>query len=257
MLMMTNNLDRTDEAAISNWPFTYGSSLDTGDGVLTADSFLSVSVNVDHNVVLPCRFKGITSDGRLVICDSTGADVCSGQLYAASEQSDVCSFFLYDQYAILRGFICCKSDVCTRLFALSVYTNDMHYFGSNAFVLLPDCHIQTVHGTAKSFGVQGTYVTANLQIRFSSEIATPVIADGTTLMGHRSWNAVPEGGSAVCFGIYNIEVPADNTWCEIVVNGTTYNVEDKNLLIKAGFTSNLRVVTTDAAIILRGVLDVQ
>lgn len=256
MLMMTNNLDRTDEAKISNWPFTNGSTLDTGDGVLLPDSFLSVSINVDHNVELPCRFKGVSADGRLVICDNTGAEVCSGQLYADSDGSDVCSFFLYDQYAILRGFICCKTDTCLRLYSMSTYANDMHYFSSTAFVLLPDCYIQTVHGAAKSLGVQGRYVTANLYIRCSSEDTTDVISDGTMYDGHKTWNVVPEGWTAISFGVYNVDVPEDNTWCEIVVNGSTYSVENKNLIIKAGFTSNLRVVTTDAALILKGVLDV-
>ena len=71
-----------------------------------------------------------------------------------------------------------------------------------------------------------------------------------------------EGGTTgvVSFGVFNSIVDPtenENKWCRITVNGQTYNVEDKNLIIKASVTPNLRVVFTDAAIILRGVTDAQ
>ena len=121
MLTMTNNLDRTDEASISNWPFTYESTLDTGNGILPADSFLAVTVNVDETVELPCRFKGITADGYLVICDAGGNDVCKGKLFdQTAADSEMCSFFLYNQYNVLTGAVFCKPDVPQKLFALSI-----------------------------------------------------------------------------------------------------------------------------------------
>lgn len=325
MLTITNNLDRTDEAAISNWPFTYESTLDTGDGVLTGDSFLSVSVNVDETVELPCRFKGVSSDGRLIICDASGAEVCSGQLYERTDaNATTCSFFLYNKYGVLSGVIFCKPNVPSMLWSLSRYANDMHYFATNAFVFLPQCHVQSAQGNVRSFGINGTYTTANLGIRCTKDSAsssrsnpiysrisdaegitdvalfnrypaqdstafyawrtndavttiwttseTPENGDSTysahNMTAERSdcpvirtvagFNMVPESSSVVSYGVFNFdENPEPNKWCRITVNGTTYNVEDKNLIIRASVTSNLRVVHSDAAIILRGVLDAQ
>lgn len=254
MLTITNNLDRTDEATISNWPFTYESTLDTGDGALTGDSFLAVSVNVDETVELPCRFKGVSSDGRLIICDASGAEVCSGQLYERTDaNATTCSFFLYNKYGVLSGVIFCKPNVPSMLWSLSQYANGMHYFATNAFVLLPQCHVQSAQGNVRSFGVNGTYTTANLGIRCTSGVISDV--PGATVSGH---NIIPESSSVVSYGVFNFdENPEPNKWCRITVNGTTYNVEDKNLIIRASVASNLRVVHSDAAIILRGVLDAQ
>lgn len=249
MLTITNNLDRTDAAVISNWPFTYESTLETGDGALTGDSFLAISVNVDDTVTLPCRFKGITSEGRLVICDATGAEVCGGYVYADSDDSDICSFFLYNQYKILCGFIACKKLVVQKLWDLARYANGIHYFGTTAFVLLPQCYNQTFQSGFKSFGIQGEYSTANLRIHCS----------GTT-SGVKYWhNLVPGATPPVSFDIYNVEdlTQYRNKWCYIVVNGTRYPVDGKHLIIKAACASNLRVVDTDAVITLRGVQDVQ
>ena len=262
MLQITNNLDRTDEESISNWPFTFESTL---------DSFLAMSVNVDETVALPCRFKGVSVDGRLVICDATGAEVCSGQLYGTTrfqtiEEQEIpdewSSLFLYNSYGILSGFITCKSDVALQLFALSQYANGMHYFNTNAFVLLPQCHVQSAQGNVRSFGINGIYSTANTRIR-----CTDIPVDGATATA--AHNIIPEGHEVileggttgvVSFGVFNSIVDPtenENKWCRITVNGQTYNVEDKNLIIKASVTSNLRVVFADAAIILRGVTDAQ
>ena len=255
MLLMTSNIDRTDEAAISNWPFTYDSTLDTGDGILPISSFLAISVNVDETTQLPCRFKGVTSDGKLVVCDATGAEVCAGQMYAETHVNDDThlpdewvSFLLYNKYNVLCGFVTCKSDTVARLYALSKYTNGMHYFNADAFIFLPQCHSQTVHGHCRSIGINGDYQVRDVTIRCTT--------DGGT--GH---NIIPEGypsGSlvdSVSYGVFNIAVPEKNKWCRISVNGKIYNVEGKNLIIKAATASNLRVVHSDAAIILRGVED--
>lgn len=247
MLTFTNNVDRTDEAVFSNWPFTYESTLDTGDGTLTADSFLAISVNVDETVSLPCRFKGMTSDGRLVICDASGAEVCSGQIYEQTASQDICSFFLYDSYGVLCGFITCRNNVPQLLFSLSRYANGMHYFGTSAFVFLPQCHVQSMQGNVRSIGIKGKYSTANVTI-------------GCTTDALQVHNVVPESNAQpLSFGVYNILNPEEsrNKWCTVIVNGSTsYNVAGKHLIIKAGCTSNLRIVDTDAGIIFRGVQDV-
>lgn len=256
MLQITNNLDRTDEAAISNWPFTYESTLDTGDGKLTADSFLAISVNVDETTSLPCRFKGVSSDGRLIVCDAGGTEICSGQLFDKTTSDDICSFFLYNQYGILCGFVSCKKDIPQQLFALSKYTNDMHYFGASAFVFLPQCHVQSAQGNVRSFGINGQYTTSDLHIKCSQPVT------GSTVALH---NVIPEtnGTAGFSFGVYNVDQePPRNGWCRVIVvsGGTavgTYNVEDKHIIIKAACASNLRVVDADAAIILRGVQDAQ
>lgn len=269
MLQITNNLDRTDEESISNWPFTFESTLDTGNGVLTGDSFLTVSINVDETVALPCRFKGISQDGRLVVCDASGAEVCSGQLYGSTRRQRVgvrvmpdtwTSLFLYNAYGVLSGFVTCKSDAALQLFALSQYANGMHYFSTNAFILLPQCHVQSAQGNVRSFGINGTYTTANLRIKCTDpaeEGATMVAAHNIIPEGHEVTQETGSSG-VVSYGVFNsITDPTEteNKWCRITVNGQTYNVEDKNLIIKASITSNLRVVFTDAAIILRGVTD--
>ena len=248
MLTITNNLDRTDAATISNWPFTFESTLDTGDGLLTGDSFLAISVNVDAAVTLPCRFKGVTSDGLLVICDATGAELCSGKIYADSTGSDICSFFLYDQFNILCGFISCKKIVVQKFWDIARYANGIHYFGTSAFVFLPQCHVQTFHRGFKSYGVQGRYSTANLKVKCT-------VTEGNRKIYH---NLLLESKSPLSYGLYNVADFKDqrNKWCYVVVNGQQYDMNGKHLIIKAGCASNLRVVNTDAAIILRGVKDV-
>ena len=256
MLTFTDNLDRTDEAIISNWPFTYESTLDTGNGVLPSDSFLAVTVNVDETVALPCRFKGVTSDGRLVICDAGGNDVCSGKLYdQTADGSEMCSFFLYNQYNVLTGAVFCKPDVPQKLFALSLYANRLHYFATNAFILLPQCHVQSMVGNVRAFGVNGNYRTSNIQFRCSEQVASSP--------GIRGYNVVPDGSmtEGLAFSVFNIQPFERNKWCEITIYNqndfTTYKVADHHLILKASMASNLRVVDTDAMILLRGVQDAQ
>lgn len=256
MLTMTNNLDRTDEASISNWPFTYESTLDTGNGILPADSFLAVTVNVDETVELPCRFKGITDDGYLVICDAGGNDVCKGKLFdQTAAGSEMCSFFLYNQYNVLTGAVFCKPDVPQKLFALSKYANRLHYFGASAFVLLPQCHMQSVVGNVRAFGINGNYRTADTQLRCSLSVPEDP--------GTQGFNIVPDGNlvNGIAFSVFNIEPFTRNKWCEITVwdNGsvTTYKVADHHLILKSSMTSNLRVTDTDAMILLKGVQDAQ
>lgn len=250
MLNVTNNLDRTAEAEISNWPFSYGSTLDTGNGIITADSFLAVNVNVDETVTLPCRFKGVSYDGYLVICDATGAEVCRGQLFEkTSTDSEWCSLFLYNRTGVLMGSITCKNNIPQMLFSLSRDTTDMHYFGAKAFVLLPQCHIQSLQGQARSFGASGAYTTANMTMRCTTGEIT-----GSTVTGHNIVPAATDAGYA--FSVFNIQQAEPNKWCRISINGELYNVEDCNLIIKSSLTSNLRVIYTSDAIVLRGVLDV-
>lgn len=262
MLTLTNNLDRTDEAVISNWPFTYDSTLDTGDGSLTADSFLAITVNVDESVVLPCRFKGVTKDGKLVVCDATGTEVCSGQLYETNTGEDISSFFLYNQYGVLCGSISCKSNVLTRLYSLSRFTDNIQYFAMRAFVFSPQCHVQSMKGQGRSLGVSGKYSVADLVLRCT----TGVLVSGSSVSAH---NVVPEAKAAItvdgttkyryAFSVYNIEKPVKNKWCRVYIQGYTtgfYNVEDCNLIFKSSVASNLRVVYSSDSITLRGVLDV-
>lgn len=262
MLTLTNNLDRTDEAAISNWPFTHESTLDTGDGVLTADSFLSISVNIDESVVLPCRFKGVSKDGRLLVCDAVGTEVCSGQLYATNAGDELSSFFLYNQYGVLCGNITCKSSVLTQLFSLSKFTDNVHYFAIRAFVFLPQCHVQSMIGHGRSLGVSGKYSVADLVLRCT----TGALVTGGSVSAHNIVPETPEdvviSGSTYhryAISVYNIEKPVKNKWCRVYIQGHTtglYNVEDCNLIIKSSVASNIRVVYSNDSITLRGVLDV-
>lgn len=256
MLTFTNNMDRTDEATISNWPFTYESTLDTGNGTLTANSFLAVTVNVDETIELPCRFKGVTNDGYLVICDAGGNDVCKGRLFdQTAADSEMCSFFLYNQYNVLTGAVFCKPDVPQKLFALSRYANRLHYFATNAFVLLPQCHVQSVVGNVRAFGVNGNYKTSDIQLRCSLSVSEDP--------GTQGFNIVPDGNptDGLAFSVFNIEPFTRNKWCQVTIwdngNFNTYKVADHHLILKASLASDLRVTDTDAMILLRGVQDAQ
>ena len=251
MLQHFNNLDRTYEQGLSNYPFTHESTRDIKIGTMPQGSFLAISVNVDENTVLPCRLKGMSPEGKLVICDSTGAEVCHGQLYKVTDAapSGYVSFFLYNANEVLSGFIFCKVEAVGQLMALTTwYPDTFTYFNSDAFVLLPECHVQTLRGAVRSFKVGSTYITADLCIRFSNP---------TENSWRTGYNVVPSTfGDAICINVYNVQEPEINGLCQICVNGTNYWIGGKNIVLKASMTSNLRVVYTNSAIVLKGVGDV-
>ena len=247
-----SNLDRSDEQVISNYPFTYESTRNIKIGILPPGSFLAVSVNIDEDTELPCRIKGISADGKLVICDNTGAEICYGQLYKtfASNDSGYVSFFLYNQNEVLSGFIFCKVEAAAQLVAVNTwYPNIFTYFDNDAFILLPECCVPTMKGAVRSFMVNNKHVTADLCIRFSEPTANNY---------RTGYNIYPTlYGDAMCINVYNVQEPEPNGLCVLSVNGKNYWVGGLNIILKSSVTSNLRVVYGDSSIILRGVTDAQ
>ena len=251
MLQHFNNLDRTYEQGISNYPFTYESTRNIKIGTLPPGSFLAISVNIDERTALPCRIKGVSADGQLVICDRNGAEVCHGQMYknTAATTSGYVSFFLYNKNEVLSGFVFCKVEAVGQLMALTTwYPDSFSYFDSDAFVLLPECYVPTMLGAVRSFKVGNTSITADLCIRFSS----PTDEEWRT-----GYNVVPSVyGNSICINVYNTPTPEANGLCRICINSKNYWVGGKNIVLRASTTSNLRVVYSNSAIILKGVGDV-
>ena len=266
------NIDKTDAALNTKAPFNYDCSLAIGRFSLPANAFLSIKVYLDENYVTPVRISRITVVDSVVyitFSDAVSHNIGTWSADSRVSDTDYVSGFIYDSTSVLRGHVVCQAETPGTLRAMVNYCGGIFDTRAGDFVLLPQCGVYVYKGKLKSFNVNGTWSTADATIKAGDNVELKVISNGDntsrphdiqyniigTASGLPSMSDI--GESKILVGEMGIDTI--NIRQHIPGGGqkyTTFNeVSGKNLILKAGISSNLRVVVDDDGINIKGVLD--
>lgn len=259
------NIDKHDAAYNTNAPFEYNCPLKLGNISIPPAGFLSIKIYCTEDMRPPVRLHSVTTnaDGTANVefrdSDSTvvgywkAAPVAADTAYITGGLSaDYVSAFIHTEHGVITGHVYCQKDIPSMLVSAAKAQNGEVTSDTQDFVLLPQCHTMTLNGAMRSITVNGTKHTGNVRLQ-----AGKYLKDTST--GN---NIAPS-----CIGKYS----RDDTEAE-VQDGVTrlamikridgidhiaqYNIAGKHLIIKAGITSNIRVLKDSGIIILKGVADV-
>ena len=249
-MLSHNNIDRQDSQQVSNAPFTFTSTLTLRDSVIPTGSFLSLKVYVEEDYKVPFRIHSINPDGRVIFCDASGTPVITWQTYAATKERNndrpYISSLLYNMNGIIAGHVSCTHTAIAVIRNVIESITTPYLVDANAFVLIPQCHVAMLKGQARSLGQiddnDSRYTTADLTLNFATT-ADCIYA---------------EENDRIVFAMVNNEekfydMLTPNGLCAIKVNGSTYSVDGKNIIIKSDIESNLRVNKGSNRLLLKGV----
>lgn len=255
--MLTHyNIERSNSQKESKAPFTFESTLDINGQKMPQGSFLSIKVYVDGSFTLPIRFYCLRQTGELVFCDSNGSIVALWKTHPITdEDTKWITSVLVNEAGVIAGTIATTKQALDIIRGVvNSHTSDF-YFPSNAFILMPQCHVAMLAGSAKAIVVTDR---DGVRHTFTSDITVQPVADEDE----------PE---AMVFCIngcsYNLRNKYStvlkrlkhNGICNIVINGSTVDCSQSKLIIKAKMTtedaSNLRVTHNSDGLVLKGVKD--
>lgn len=259
--MIHYNIDRFDEWQVSKAPFTYESTMELAGDIIPAGSFISLKIYAEDLTRVPFRMHSIMQDGRVTFCDADGYVVAYWQTYEntreASDKRRYISSLLVNENGIIAGHICCTQTVIAIIRNIVATNTETFFVPSDAFVLLPQCHIAMIGGIGRSFNVQNVdgsikKLTGDLHI-----VATSADNPSNQMV---LLNAEPSISiDALNTGIAIKKQSVDNGICTILVDGETVwshtqdEGRDTNLIIKAGILSNLRLSKENRSLTLTGV----
>lgn len=255
--MLTHyNIERSNSQKESKAPFTFESTLDINGQNMPQGSFLSIKVYVDGSFALPIRFYSLRQTGELVLCDNNGAIVAMWKTHPITdEDTKWITSALVNENGVLAGTIAATTQALDILRGVINSRTSDFFFPSNAFVLMPQCHVAMLAGSAKAIVVTDREGTKHA---FTSDITIQPTAgeDDPEAMvfyiGEKSYN-LRNSYSTVLKRLKH------NGICNIVINGSTVDCSQSKLIIKAKMTteeaSNLRVIHDQNSLILKGVKD--
>lgn len=249
------NIDRTDAALGTSYPFTPNSKLMLGNSKIPPNMFMCIQVYLDETHVPYARMSTITNT---YVCfrDAKGAVIGYWFWNASRERNmsllldEYLSDFLYNDAGVITGHIS-YSYLLPSLFVALLKDTTTYEPSITDFMLLPQCHIVIPQGAARSISINKTPVSSNstndvykrivnideyLDVKMSTTTTDTVVSISVL-----NRPALP----SIINGITNITVG----------NGESIDCVGKHLLIQHSDASNLRVITTNNNITFSGVLD--
>lgn len=249
--MLTHNVDITDRQTGSKWPFAYESTLKLPDGIMFtgdfAGGFVSIKVYVNEKLSLPVRIDCITPDRRVLFSDRNGAFVAQWQLYEDSEPTPYVSSVLLNENNVISGHVVCKQETVDVLMGIMRTLSKTLYLDSDAFVLLPQCHVMSLLGSCRSFGFRHDGETELRTSDVSIQVTPDVLQQ--------------QEPGVLWFHLKNSDQWKDkntvlDSVLQVVINGSTYWTGNQSIILKAGIQSNLRLTQQGKTITLKGVANV-
>ena len=267
-MLTHSNIDRRDSVVVSKAPFTYESTLTINGSVLPAGSFIAVSMYVQETDRVPFRLHSIHTDGKVWFCDATGKLTCYWQTYEETAEIDSAdrpyvSSLLYNSNGVVSGLISCTHTVISLIRQVIEGNIENVYLPADAFVLIPQCHVATIAGAGRSFGISSqddetVYTTSNINIVG----ATTSYQDEDVADDDQKGFIIVNGTDQVSLTVNICNQPEKivklapvNRICYVVVSGNTHNVIEKSIIIKSDTLSNLRVVKANGTLRFIGVLN--
>lgn len=255
-MLQHSNLDRRDSVIVSKAPFTYESTMQLDGQQVPLGGFLSLKVYVEEAYKVPYRLHSITQDGKVWFCDATGKKTLYWQVYDSTEEANMdmpfVSSVLVNKYGVLAGHIACSYEIVSLIRNVIASNEATVYLPATAFVLIPQCHVAMLSGSARSFafinqGHDPVYITEDISIEVGSD---QVILCDTGYEDSFQINLTNKD--------ITVEKAAlANGICQLQIEGSTvtYPCETRCLIIKAAPLSDLRVLRDGESIVLRGVLN--
>lgn len=245
-MLLHSNIDKQDASQNTKAPFEFESTMTVANVVLPLDSFSSAQIRCIEGIQPPAhisRVSGTTDTVIVTIADTNDIVIghCSysaESLYALVKTSD----------GIPRGLLGISSDAFNILKNILKQTSFSINVDRNAFVFLPQCHVATMDGMCRIVRINDIPVsTVDIgKDPESSLVHLEEIHRGTESPWAYRYSLYDNGPLKIVSLPKGIQT--------VVVNNKEFSAIGKHLLIKAGKTSNLRVLT-DSAITLKGVTD--
>lgn len=247
-MLISTNIDRTDEALNTKAPFQWQCPLAIGGVRLPLGGFVSIKIYVTEDITPPVKLHKITikgDSGFIDFCDVDGTFV--GRFHITNRTlGSLCSSFLRSQEGVIVGQLTYKPEIplffITQAKALGgTVTTDVQ-----DFKLLPQCHVSNLRGVCKSITVGDVTTTDDVLLKFGRATRASLIS-GELEVGLIGAYIKPEAQD----GIETLIVQEDG------VEVDRADVRGNHLIVRAGVTSNLRVAKENRIIRLKGVLDDQ
>jgi hypothetical protein len=239
------NIDRSDSEINTNFPFQWQCRLQLGSVQLPSGLIRSIRVHCTEGILPPVRLHKVQingDNGTAEFRDSQGVSVCFWKFSYKSSDTRI-SAFLTNSYNVISGHIVCSEELPAMLFSIAAANNNEVTTESDDFLLLPQCHTSSLSGYCKAFKIGDTVYNSDLTIK-SGAYTSSEFKGGVYSISLLGKYAVDTDSAMNRDGIMQLSV-----------NGETYYVGGRHLLIRAGMTSNLRVVMANSAITLKGVQD--
>ena len=246
-MIISHNIDRTDEALNTKAPFEWRCPLEIAKSVMPSGAFLSIKVYCSEDVKPPVRLHNIKtagSEGVVEFRDSEGTLIGTWQLQASLNYFPLVSSFIFGKDGTIRGQVTCDYNTPAFLLATTKQGGGSIVTSADDFVLLPSCHVPYLNGICKSFSIGGKQSTADAVITPTTRTKASFNNNGAFTVGLMSEYKEPVLVNGISTLIVNNEG-----------SESQYAVGNKHLVLNAGITSNLRVRTTGSTIQLKGVMD--
>ena len=238
--MLQSNLDVTDAALNTKAPFRWDCPLELGSETLPMGSFVGIKVYITEDMLPPVRIHRITTTA-VEFYDAKGSYVGSIELPA---YIGAATGFILNKNGIISGHFSCVPEALTILRQAAIDAGGVYHTKPKDFVLLPQCHAQSMEGCARAIQLGSTVHTTNSTL-YAGQLTTVSVTEGTNTAAQISVHNTYKGNTT-----------ATNQLCHLLVNGITYWIGDQHISLLPGVQSNLRIEQDTSGFTFVGVTDV-
>lgn len=175
-MLIASNIDRTDEAYNTTYPFTTNCALNIGGSTLLPGTFLGIKVYCTPSMPPPVRLASVLryadDPGGARLLFSSGSEAFFGSLTIYSKTSTAIttnvgqyiSTFIRNANGIIVGHA--MINVSSVGFWEGVLNkSDEVLTDADDFILLPQCHVPLFDGSMRSVSVNGTTMLGDVTIK--------------------------------------------------------------------------------------------
>lgn len=248
-MLMHNNIDRSDAAVNTRYPFCWHCKLQACGTILPDSAFTTIKLYPDETKKLPCKLLSIDADGNAVFSDADGIPVGTWKMtLKPSSASEYLTGMVYNENNVIVGHLRFRRDIPGMLLAAARLSGGKFTTAYDDFVLLPQCHVLLPSGQARAIRLGNTVTTANVSLYTGAymEAVNSEDDEDTKADGVLSYSLMRDFDPS--------KDAATNGICKLIVGGTTTWIGGRHLLIKPAKLSNLRVETS-GSIAFKGVKD--
>lgn len=237
--MQYNNIDYTDAAINTKAPFRFECPLRLWGSTLPLGSFISAKIYLPEYAKPPVRLYSVT-EREAAFHDDAGSYIGSWHFdQKGTSYGDFILHLLRNESGVITGHIAVGLYTSALLKQSAVLAGGLFYTDVSDFILLPQCHLQSFSGTCRAVVIDNKIQTGDVVIGTANRVT-----------------ATQENAQIAINleGVY--DKPKENRICVLEIGDLRYWIGDQHLHLVTGVQSNLRVITTGAAITLKGVMDV-
>lgn len=261
-MMLSHNLDRTDEALNTKAPFTTDSNLSALGVPIPSASLIAVELDVKIKHALPVHLSSVSLADTLkslsiVFSDSESEAVASARIPVSWQDGlELSSRVLLDEFGAVCGHMAFTRDFLAAISSACLLSSTKEVLVKpEDLVLLPSClHIDMREGVRQiaiggdtSVGAVSLNTEGGLQVVKDGEVATVTRMDrfDVPVRFYSETNTIKAGVD----GAGEVAVQEGDNEEDL------FSAYDRSLVIKAGVKSNVRVSDVSGGIVIGGVKD--